>query len=70
MTTRDTPDAVVKAFCSCSDCRKRTGEMYDLPGHCNNCGAGFVVRNRKGDRSPISVDCPVCYVRVYGWRHP
>jgi predicted RNA-binding Zn-ribbon protein involved in translation (DUF1610 family) len=60
---------VVKAFCSCPACRKRTKEMYDLPGDCNNCGAEFVVRNRKGDRAPLSVDCPHCGVSVFSWKH-
>ena len=59
---------VIDAFCDCPSCEGRTKAMYDLPGRCSNCGARFTVRNRKGDKAALSVECPSCEVTVYGWR--
>jgi predicted RNA-binding Zn-ribbon protein involved in translation (DUF1610 family) len=42
--------------------------MYDLNGRCLNCGQRFVVRSRKGDKPPLSVECPSCEVSEYSWR--
>jgi hypothetical protein len=58
---------IVNAFCDCKRCTDRTTAMYDLPGQCNNCGARFTVRSRKGDRRPLAVDCPACEVFVFWW---
>ena len=65
-----TPLPVIDASCSCRRCVSRTADKYDLRGRCLNCGAKFVVRSRKGDRSPLSVECPSCECTVYGWRSP
>ena len=59
---------VVAAYCTCDKCTSRTAEMYDLPARCLNCGAAFTVRNRKGDKAPLSVECPHCEVVGYSWR--
>jgi hypothetical protein len=61
-------DPLVDSSCDCKACTDRTTEMYDMPGGCSNCGAQFTVRARKGDKMPLSVDCPRCDVTVYGWR--
>jgi hypothetical protein len=59
---------VLDASCYCAKCTTRTSEMYDLRGACTNCGQTFTVRARKGDKAPLSVECPACEVTVYGWR--
>ena len=61
---------VVDTSCDCERCTSRTAEMYELPGRCRNCGTRFEVRSRKGDRPPLSVECPSCEVDGYGWREP
>ena len=59
---------LVDAACYCGPCVARTRDTYSLLGRCNNCGRTFIVRSRKGDATPLSVVCPACEVRVYGWR--
>jgi hypothetical protein len=61
-------EPIVDSSCDCKACTDRTTEMYDVPGGCSNCGARFTVRSRKGDKTPLSVDCPSCEATVYGWR--
>lgn len=58
---------VIDATCDCERCVSRTTATYDMMGRCVNCGAEFVVRNRKGDKTPLSVECPACGVTVFGW---
>lgn len=58
---------VIAAWCGCAKCEAGSSEFYDLPGGCSNCGARFIVRSRKGDRRPLSVECPDCEVTVYSW---
>lgn len=58
----------IDATCDCKRCTDRTKETYLLKGGCSNCGAQFMVKMRKGDRSPLSVDCPSCEVSVYTWK--
>ena len=58
---------IVNASCDCHPWVATTA-TYDAPGVCPNCRAAFVVRNRKGDKTPLAVDCPVCEVYVYGWK--
>ena len=41
---------------------------YDLPGQCLTCGQRFNVRRCKGDKPPLSVDCPNCECTEYSWR--
>lgn len=59
---------VVDATCSCDRCTSRTSATYDLSGRCSNCGATFTVRSRKGDKAPLSVECPNCETTAYSWR--
>lgn len=59
---------VVDASCSCEDCVARTEEFYFLPGRCHNCGCRFTVKNRKGDKAALYIECPECEVSDYGWR--
>ena len=59
---------VVDASCDCDRCTSRTDAKYDLDGRCSNCGALFIVRSRKGDKSPLYVECPACEVTVFSWR--
>lgn len=61
-------ELLVDARCACPRCETRTKATYNVPGVCLNCGATFTVLNRKGDKAPLSVDCPNCEVTVYGWR--
>jgi DNA-directed RNA polymerase subunit RPC12/RpoP len=58
---------IVDASCDCPKCVGRTTATYDVSGYCSNCGARFIVRNRKGDTKPLAVDCPACEVYVFGW---
>ena len=59
---------VVDGSCHCRSCTARTQAFYEVGGACSNCGQRFTVRNRKGDKTPLSVECPACEVTVYGWR--
>lgn len=61
-------ERVIDTSCSCDKCVKRTTETYDLRGGCNNCGATFTVRSRKGDTPPLHVECPDCECRAWSWR--
>ena len=58
---------IIAAWCECTKCRSMSSEFYDLAGWCNNCYERFIVRNRKGDKAPLSVTCPHCEVNVYSW---
>lgn len=58
---------VIDASCDCDKCVSRTTHKYEVRGKCHNCGARFIVRCRKGDKTPPSVDCPNCECSAYGW---
>lgn len=60
---------VIDASHDCPSCRAQSSEFYDLDGRCLTCGQRFVVRSRRGDKPPLSVDCPgACGTTQYGWR--
>ncbi len=58
----------VDATCGCKRCKSRTKKMYFLKGVCTNCSTEVMVKIRKGDGRPLSIDCPSCEVTVCGWR--
>lgn len=64
------PSPIVDATCDCEACISRTTETYDVGGWCLNCGHAFTVRCRKGDRRPLSVECPFCEVPAFSWALP
>ena len=59
---------IIDASHDCAACRAQSSEFYDVLGCCSNCGQRFTVRNRKGDKTPLSVKCPTCAVEIYSWR--
>lgn len=59
---------VVDARCDSPECKSRTSESYTVPGRCLNCGQRFVVLSRKGDKTPLAVECPNCEVDGYSWQ--
>ena len=46
----------------------RTTDTYVVGGWCHNCSFRFRVRCRKGDETPLMVECPNCEVTVFRWR--
>lgn len=59
---------IIDSWHDCAACRAQSSEFYVLSGRCTTCGQRFTVRNRKGDKPPLSVDCPNCKVTGYSWR--
>lgn len=59
---------VIDASHDCEHCRAQSSAFYEVSGRCLTCGQRFMVKNRKGDEPPLSVDCPTCEVTEYSWR--
>jgi hypothetical protein len=59
----------IDASCDCAKCVANSQGFYVVMGACSNCGTRFRVRNRQGDRPPLSVECPGCKVMIFGWRN-